>query len=275
VLFKAGGIVGNADEAIFLYLRHSSSRTGPVARELYSQIALLYELTSRYSAAAEYYNRAAGSVEPSDPGLTLRYLQLRYQMGDIPEDRELDALLMRDLSHQVYVDALMLKAEVLFYREDWGRAEKILVQSRFSNLYPEIQLALWELYKRTGNEAEKNRVFDFVRSTYPDLVERAIMEGRIEKKVRLSDFFLSQVIRDNQSEIPPPEVEQPLIVVQTGVFSKRDNAELMVQNLRSLGFSARIAERDSLYKVLVEGKSPNTLQDLKIRGFEGFVTNSR
>jgi len=62
-------------------------------------------------------------------------------------------------------------------------------------------------------------------------------------------------------------------VVQTGVFSQRDNAELMVENLTALGFSARIVERESLYKVLVEGSSPDTLQTLNDKGFEGFVTN--
>ncbi|MBB6478560.1 SPOR domain-containing protein [Spirochaeta isovalerica] len=271
ILFKSAALAGDADGAISLYLGFASILSGSVLHDLYEQVGMLYELTFRYSYAADYYRMAAGSVSPSDSEMLLRAMKLLYQTGEIPTDRDIDALLMKDLSPDIYVDALLFKAELLVYRDEWEKAEEILIQSRYSNLYPAIQLALWDIYRRTNNNQEARRVVDFMIETYPDSVELAIMKGRIKKMTRLSDFFLS--LEDVTTENPEPATE-PDVYIQTGAFSREDNARELALSLETSGFDVITSRDGTVYKVYVTGDSPDLLQKLKTKGFDGFITDS-
>jgi tetratricopeptide (TPR) repeat protein len=261
VLFKAASLVDNSDKTIDFYLNYIDSVHGPDLIRLYYEVARLYEMTFRYSFAADYYRMALNASTESLPELELHLLRLLYQSGDIPDTSRIDALLMADISPDIYVDALLFKAEVLQYQNQSAKAEEILIQSRYSNLYPEIQYSLWEIYNRTGNHSESQRVLSFMQETYPDSVELALMEGRTEKMTRMSDFFLS-------------ESDPEQIYVQTGVFSRRDYALVLKGNLRNMGFNAIIVESESLFKVLVSGTDRESLLNrLKENGIEGFIAD--
>lgn len=276
ILFHSASIAGSVENSISLLLRFADSLSAEGRVKTYLEVARLYELTFRYSAAADYYRSASltGRSKPV-PEIHLKYLLLRYQAGEIPEDREIDAILMSDISRETYMDALIFKAELLKYREEWDESERVLVQSRYSNLYPEIQYALWELYRLRGNRSEADRVLAYMKNTFPDSVELSLMEDEAEIIPRLSDFFLtspSEVQVDPVAEDEP----KPNTYIQVGVFSSQSNASALREELLLAGFESMSVSDEGKTKVVVIDfrASDLVLRDLKSKGFQGFRIDS-
>lgn len=259
-------MAGNSERSISFYLKYAEAMSGQDLFRLYYEVAHLYELTFRYSFAVDYYSMALNVSSETHPELQLHILQLLYQSGTIPEMSQIDALLMTEKTQDFYVDALIFKAEILQYEEKFEEAEEILLQSRFSNLYPEIQFSLWEMYNRIGNNIESDRVLSFMKENYPDSIELSVMEHRAEKMTRLSDFFLAKSVSDEKSEKD--------VFIQTGVFSSRENALILKDTLTSLGFHPTMVESDSLFKILVSGQDKQfLLESLKNHGINGFTVD--
>ncbi|MBN2656920.1 MAG: SPOR domain-containing protein [Spirochaetales bacterium] len=270
ILTKTAMLSEDVDKAISIYLNFVTNSEGSIRKNIYEQIGLLYELSFRNSYAADYYRMAAISVDPPDPILLLRSMKLYYQSGQIPDDREIDSLLMKDLDSDSYVDALLFKAELLIYRGEWNTAEDVLLQSSYSNLYPVIQFTLWEIYMRTDNRKEAARIFDFMKETYPDSIELAIMTDHVNKIPRISDFFLSTGYRESIN-IQQTVVSETPVYIQAGVFSKESNAVDLSESIEEAGFDSFIVRNGRNYRVLVKGGT-SLLQSLKEKGFDGFIT---
>lgn len=266
VFFKAAPLAENTEKMINFYLKYADKLSGHDLFRLYYEVAQLYELTFRYSFAADYYRMALNESNENHPELQLHILKLLYQSGFIPEMEKIDALFNAEMPPDFYVDTLIFKAEILQYQGQFDEAENILIQSSYSDINPEIQFSLWEIYKRTDNNFEADRVFRFMHDNFPDSVELSIMEGRTGKMARLSDFFLKSTV--------PLILKNDDVYIQIGIFSLRDNALILKNNLKDLGFDSLIVQADSFYKVLIHGPDKKTLLDkLKNVGIKGFTVN--
>lgn len=271
ILFYASSVYEKADDAISLLNKHSPYLDSDDLRICLVRIARLFELTFRYSKAADHYRKAAQISSGSpDPRLILKALMLEYQNGIIPDDEELDYLLMSQSEPQVYVDALIFKTEILKSRDEAEEAERILVRSRYSNLFPEIQYALWEIYGLQGKAEDQQRVKEFMEKTYPDSVELALLKGEAEKAVRLSDLFI------NQPGLPVSAAEKEdegvFAYVQAGTFAEEKNAEALMEELASSGFNSFMEKSSDLIKVIVADRREAgiIIRDLRAAGFDGF-----
>lgn len=276
ILFHSASIAGGVDDSIGMLLNYSDYLSEDDQIKANIEIARLYELTFRYSSAADYYRTASltGRTKP-DPVIHLKYLLLRYQAGEIPVDRDVEAILMSDIPRETYIDALIFKAELLKYRGDWDESERILVQSQYSNLYPEIQYALWELYRLTGNRTEANRIIEYMRSSFPDSVELSLMEDGAFPLPRMSDFFLVSPI-ETEREFSAEEEPEVNTYIQVGVFTSLSNASALREDLLSAGFeSISVSDEGKTKVIVIDIRAVDiVMRELRAKGFQGFRVES-
>ena len=142
-------------------------------------------------------------------------------MGSIPEMSILNSILLSNVSSRTYVDSLIFKAELLKYGGELTDAESILQQRDYKNTYPEIGLALWEIYLLQDNLLAADQLFELMENEFPDSIELAIMKGEILKMIRLSDFFLTGIKSHNSVQS----------YVQVGSFSKQENIRALSEKL--------------------------------------------
>lgn len=267
ILLHGSSLISQIDKSISFLLDHIVYLSVEDSVTVYREVADLYSLSFRLSEAADYYRMAARMKgENPDPELMLEYYKLKYQAGEIPDNSELNSLLMSDLSPRLYVDILIFKAEILKSQDDFTEAIELLIRSPYSSIYPEVQYALWELYGLERNAAAQQRIVSFLRNSFPGSVELSLIEGSVKKVPRLSDFFLGT------ETLPLSVQETAQYYIQTGVFRREENARLLKEDLQNKGFNVIIYNDRGSNRVIVTGEeSPDILLSrLREKGFSGF-----
>jgi len=261
ILFHCSSIISSTADSLEFLLKYEDDMQIEKKQDYYLRIAKIYELNFQKEEAARYYGKAsinkAGNLNYE---IYLKQLFLNYQMGDVPELTVLNNILLSNISSSVYVDALILKAEILKYRGDLRRAEMILQQSDYKLIHPEIHLALWEIYILENNNSAIADLLDFMKKEFPDSIELSIMKGEIGKLPRLSDFFINNESSEDKSYI------------QVGTFSNSENLRNQSQLLKSNGFDFFYVTKENLTKIIVVDtmSSEQLLNNLRSKGISGF-----
>lgn len=81
----------------------------------------------------------------------------------------------------------------------------------------------------------------------------------------------------NKNTSANPQSTGTIYRVQTGAFSKKENADAMIAKVKSAGFSTCMVKTDGLYKIQVGAFSNHTnaeamVNKLKAAGFDSFIT---
>ena len=262
ILFHCSSIISSTDNSLEFLLKYEEYIKNENRQNYYYRIAQIYELNFQKEEAALFYGKAAVNQNDNiNYEIYLKQLLLNYQMGDIPELTVLNNILLSQISRTVYADALILKSEILKYRGDLQRAELILQQSEYKFLYPEIHLALWDIYILLNNNSAISDLLKFMKNEFPDSIELSIMEGEIQRLPRLSDLFIKKEIPEEKS------------YVQVGTYSSSENIKVQSERLKSLGFDFFYIQNENLTKLIVVGNmsSEQLLNKLHSRNIEGFT----
>lgn len=81
----------------------------------------------------------------------------------------------------------------------------------------------------------------------------------------------------SEGEVSVPSGNKTLYRVQTGAFSKKSNADALVEKLKAAGFDTYMVMNDGLYKVQVgaysvKANAESQMAKLKAKGFDAFIT---
>ena len=81
----------------------------------------------------------------------------------------------------------------------------------------------------------------------------------------------------SEGEVSVPSNNKTLYRVQTGAFSKKSNADALVEKLKAAGFDTYMVMNDGLYKVQVgaysvKANAESQMAKLKAKGFDAFIT---
>ena len=81
----------------------------------------------------------------------------------------------------------------------------------------------------------------------------------------------------SDGEVSVPSGDKTLYRVQTGAFSKKSNADALVEKLKAAGFDTYMVMNDGLYKVQVgaysvKANAESQMAKLKAKGFDAFIT---
>lgn len=81
----------------------------------------------------------------------------------------------------------------------------------------------------------------------------------------------------SEGDVSVPSDNKTLYRVQTGAFSKKSNADALVEKLKAAGFDTYMVMNDGLYKVQVgaysvKANAESQMAKLKAKGFDAFIT---
>ncbi len=262
ILFYRTSLEVSIEKSLEILLSYEQWVVDNKKQGYYLRIAELYELIFNIQEASFYYEKAFNNIDGTRNIATyVRYLHLRYQLGDIPDINSINNILLGNIDTVTYVNALLLKSEILKHNNEFDSALLILINSEYKNLYPEIMLAIWDLYIWKNDLILADTVFQSVKKIYPDSIEYKIMKGDIKKISKLSDFFYKNQICKSY--------------VQVGAFQNKTNADILCDNLRISGFSSLLINENKTIKVIVEDIIPanELLHILEKKGYKGFIIN--
>ena len=225
----------------------------------YLRIAQLYELIFNINKASIYYKKASHNKNGIlNVPIFLKHLQMNYQLGEIPDIRIINDILLSNIDREYHVNALIFKSEIFKYNNDYNSALTILKESEYKNIYPEIMLALRDLYLWNNDFNSAKKIIQEAERIFPDSIEYKIMKGDVTRIVRLSDFFLNRI--DSKSYI------------QVAVFSNQKNVDVLCEKLKKNDFNYFLITENLNTKIIVEDSIPadDLMTLLKEKGFTGF-----
>lgn len=262
-LLKVASLFEDMDSSTNFLLNHVDSLSDSEAASVYGEIALQYEMTNHLSEAADYYRIASEYGDNLTHSYYLKYLSLIFESGNFPSQEEVDAILFRLNRPEDISKALIYKARVLHQENKIRQAIELLRQYNLSNLFSQMQFALWELLIADEQWENAESVREHMSYSFPDSVELLLIDQRIERIPRLSYLFSTK-----------PMLEEDIKYIQVGVFSSSQNAENLKRELSMAGFKSFIHTDSGLKKVmiLVHGEVEIELESLKNLGYEGFIT---
>lgn len=264
VLFHCASIIPSIEKTIQFLFSFENNIKETDKQKYYLRLAQIYELLFRISDASIYYAIASTKIDGNrDYEIYLKHLQLEYQMGLIPDLKEINNILLSHLPVPVHIDALIFKSEIMKYNGDLTSSESILLQSEYRNTYPEIYYALWEIYQLQNNFTEIQKILKILKTDFPNSVELAIIEGDMAELPRLSDFFIKKKNREQLSYI------------QIGIFTNPENIHMQSELLKRHNFDFFYIEDGSSTKIIVADNSipEELLIELRSKGFDGFRIN--
>lgn len=261
ILLHSASLIPSVEKTIQFLFKFENNIKSNGRQRYYLRLAQTYELLFRLEEASIYYGIA--SINPDgnrDYRIYLKYLQLKYQMGVIPDIAELNKILLSDIPEGVQVDALIFKSEIFKYRGDLRSAESILLQSEYKNNFPELYFALWELYSLYNDYTKMQKIVKILKSEFSDSVELSIIEGRIDQLPRLSNLFIER------------KTEIKLSYIQIGTFENPENVHSQSELLNSMGFDYFFIEEGKSTRIIVTGNTTpdHLLSELRSSGFDGF-----
>lgn len=266
ILIYSASLINSVSDSLDYLFKYESLVDIEKRQIFYLRIARTYELIFQNYRAAEYYKKASRNRDGSlNNKYYLKYLSMDYQHGNIPSMDIVNNILLSETDEVVHIKALIFKAELLKYDGKINEAIAILHQSEYLNTYPELQLALWEAHLLDNNFPAAAFIIKEMKDQFPDSIELKIMEGKIQKTARISDFFL-------EFSNPAPDNEPDKAYVQVGSFSNIENASDLSEDLKKYNFEYFLFTVGNITKVIVvDSTSPEfLLSRLREKGFDGF-----
>jgi len=284
------------------------SDAGPeVSRLLLERLAWIEEAVGRLEAAHRYYAAAAELASGSErSALALSAARILFQEGFFEEASREIALIVAETpggadteaARGILGQAAVLQAHIYLMQDLREEAnEKFLGVLDHEPPWEAEPAALLGLVQLHGDDPEQaNRYLQRLETDYPDAPEHELALSYLRRGARVRYPLTpgSILMGGRESEEPGgadqaadgegrEEGGQAPVMVQTGSFTMKENAESMLAELLRLGFPAQVREVEIrgkvYYRVLVgelTGREQirETITRLKENGFEGFQTSA-
>ena len=247
-------------------------------REAYIQLAQLHHLSGNREKALESWI-AASYADPDkrDIEALLEAVKLWISMGDYDKaGAELKAVLLSNCEQKILESALYLSAQLNAFKKGDGDDLKQLVNIP---LYKDLQSRMfYTLWKITQDSSWRTRLLN----AYPKSPEAEISEGKAGIAAAVTPQWLFFPLREDLASTPALASIVPAFqdaVLQTGLFSREENARTMADRLIKAGFwpeiTCRTVNGNEYWTVMVSAGSDvnQTIRELKNAGFESFPVN--
>ena len=298
----------DAEPDIRRLLRVSRSlRTDRLDTRTLIQFAAVAEIAGDLEEA-ERLTRAASRSRDADSTLRLTHARLLYDLGRDQDALEVLATLAEaDTDPAIRASAGVLSALIMLDsgQERPGLAALELAAEDPSTPAVQLQalLALYA-YHRGGDEEAARRYSRRLAQIAPESLEAVMTRPDSAVSQLMSPRTVFRILAPRSAvtstQQPPPDLPSPTpvaaipsptpveqgpkepVMVQTGSFRVRENAEYMIADLQRAGFLAAVRQvsvKDQTYfRVLIQGsvspeKAAEILLRLKDAGFEGYLVD--
>ncbi|MDR1248489.1 MAG: SPOR domain-containing protein [Treponema sp.] len=278
----------------------ASDMTGAERRETWTKLARLQRLSGNVDAAARAWREAALADPENRDDRSLLESSLCYlALGEF--DAASDALrgvMAGAADSAAYRDARYIGAQIELFRSGNAAAlYALLSQPEYGQYRPAIYYTFWRFF---GDEAYKIQTL----TEFPDSPEARILQSEAALSLNSGaggfgpgtvsalprplwflypgrgNVFIGRPVQVQPPEVPRQhELSSPVAgpkALQTGLFSREENAQAAATRLAARGFAAEV-DRKTVNGVVywavsvAPGKDPNqTIMRLKDAGFESF-----
>jgi hypothetical protein len=277
--------------------------TGPERRETYIKLARLQQLSGNVEAAARSWREAAWADPENRDGRSLLESSLCYlALGefDAASDVLLGVVAGGD-SAGVLMDAQYISAQIELFRS--GSAASLyalLSKPEYADYRPAIYYTFWRIF---GDEAYRTQLLtEFPGSPEARILQNEVSEalaatgagsasavgnfavgfaGKVSAQTRPLWFLYpgrGNVVIGASVSVPPPAAPEQSgpRALQTGLFSREENARASAARLSAQGFAATVSRKPVNGVVywavsVAPGEDANwTIMRLKDAGFESF-----
>jgi tetratricopeptide (TPR) repeat protein len=254
-----------------------------------SQLARLYQLSGNREKALETWNAAVYAQSNSrDDNAYLEAIRLLISMGEYEQAAvELRTLVSTSRDEGILQTARYLNVQADFFANGSDDLSMLADNSAYVNIRSQIYYTLW---RASGDAVWKTRLLNM----FPQSPEAEIAMGINGVTAAVTPQWLFFTPRENlgstvpvsaaavEAAAPPsaPASAETSVMLQTGLFSREDNAKALSQRLQNAGFNSVITTRrvnGTDYWAVNVPVAPNnvnrTIADLKTAGFESFPVN--
>ena len=256
--------------------------------------AWIEELSGNIDSARKAYKEAAELAEGEVKSTyLLSSARLLYEEGDWEEsEKELSQAVTYAENEIVIGQCNLLQANLYLVTDNPEMAEKMLLtivnsdnSAEKSSIKAAALLSLAQMYR---NDREKvGEYINSLRESYPDSPEYGLALEIVGKSSSISyplspaRYFVAP--EGIQADIKKEFEEVSEVMIQTGSFTVKENADYMLKALESKGFPAKIVSVEmhgkTYYRVVIGSFNSSkqiqeTIIKLKELGFEGFQTTN-
>lgn len=258
-------------------------------------LAVVEELFGSLDEARQHYLQAAfaGSGERDVPYM-LHSAELLIELGGLEEAGTIcKAVLNTADDPGLKESASVLTSRIAFLEgsaaQAWAALEPHVLPMK-ENISAPALYWVYRLADLSNRDEEKAAAAQSIRTKYPGSPEQLLIDGGAKEYPSPLTFFgllethtafTKQVepAEEPPSQTDTPHDEEPRnIMIQTGSFTDRENAEYHVKDLSAEGFSAEIVTKTISGKVyhrvvipdVPADESQEYLMRLKDRGYEGW-----
>ncbi|MDR3139335.1 MAG: SPOR domain-containing protein [Treponema sp.] len=276
-----------------------SSLSGTERRGAFEGLARLYHLSGDMEGAAKAWTDAA-FAEPGyrEDGDLLEGAACFIALGEMDKaEASVQTVLLTGRDEKALFKARYLEAQLAAFKSaDTSALIALIDNPGYGEWKPAIYYTLWEI---SGAGTYKSRLL----AEYPQSPEARILRGDEAVNAGALALWLlfpgregislgtpSSLSSEGSSPIREPEPEAPNrraspenlapdaggTALQTGLFSREENARAMAERLKAAGFEARLARRvleETVYWAVNVSPGPDinqTIRKLKEEGFESF-----
>ena len=248
--------------------------------------AKLEEITGNLSAAQTLFQQASFAIpEKKDFDSLLSSALLLFELGEYRSAEAQARGIIETSRGEGKYAAQVLLSRIYYVTE---REEKSLLTASqmlaggAEGLTPAALLWIVEIARLRGDQSLERRADQVLVQKYPGSPEAALSRGDLDYLPSPSVFVgleygpLSETAGGDYAE--HVDGEPTKVVVQTGSYGVRENAEYAVKDLEDAGFEGTIREIEVgeklYYRVVLDWVTDENIdglvQELKEKGFEGF-----
>ena len=280
------GAVSLAAELNRLETLASGAVAGTGAQDRYNAflaLARLHQLSGNHEFALKALDGAL-AISPDDGRALFEYARFHISMGEYEKaGMALSALLGKDREKELFIQGQCLAAQLEVFRGNTGALVALVQDPEFAGYLSGIYYTLWKL---TGLASYRTSL----TSEFPQSPEAKIAAGSVDFAPTplwllfpgRDSIALANLTPAPQAHSPAPVVSQPAqapvspFVLQTGLFSREENALALAERLKKTGFEPQINKRqvngNDRWAVYVPGGMDMNaeIKKLKDAGFESF-----
>ena len=253
---------------------------------VYARLAILQELSGELDSSQESYHMA-GTLTKGEAGIPyfLESSRLLYEQGFLEKAyEELNHVLLSSEDPENLARARLLKAYIAMADGKLDESKELLLalyrDSSSQAIKPGVLLGLFQVYQ--NDRAVASSYLNLLRDEYPGSPEFSLAERLKGKENDVSFYITPQRYFNFYEHVDETPNDMPQnIIIQTGSFTVKENADYMVSDLLSAGFTSEVIPYKKgsdpvYYRVVIKGMSSLMeaqliLLKLKNNGFEGFL----
>jgi hypothetical protein len=275
-------------DAIISTLREISLNhtTAPYQPEIYALLAYYEEITGRLQDAQKHYEIAGMLAQESqDRSPLIDSIRLLIETGKYKRAQTQAQAYINVAKNNTFKRyARVLLCTAFYAGGEYEKAKTVFVTltssaEEMKKFGPKELYLLILAAKGTGKYAEAENLESILLEQYPESPELLMIQKKIIVQLEASPLHLLALAEPEEGNEEGNEKADGAVRVQTGLFSRKENAIALQKSLAAKGFQTVIKEikrgGETLFRVLSE---PISLQDsqqyiirLKEYGYEGFL----